>query len=183
MESFLKSLVQLIGAINEFVGRSVAWLTTVLVLLVCFDVIVRYIFNDTAAWIMELEWHLFALIFLLGAGYALKHDRHVRVDLFYTKFSKREKAWVNLIGGLVFLIPWCLIVIKFSFDFALESYYDNETSPDPGGLPARYLIKFAITTGISLLLLQGIATIAESILVLMNKSVDEEQSFEINEKL
>ena len=182
MEIFLKAIVRIIGALNEFVGRSVAWLTTALVVLVCFDVIVRYVFNDTAAWIMELEWHLFALIFLLGAGYALKHDRHVRVDLFYTKFSKREKAWVNLIGGFVFLIPWCLIVIKYSFDYALESYNDNEMSPDPGGLPARYFIKFAITIGMSLLLLQGIATLAESILVLMNKVTDEEHSLEINEK-
>ncbi len=166
MKSLLQKFIQLADSINEAVGRAASWLTTALVILVCIDVIRRYLMDDTEAWIMELEWHLFALIFLLGAGFALKHDRHVRVDLFYAKFSARDKAWVNLIGSLVFLLPWCLLIAIMSFQYASGSYAIGEGSPDPGGLPARYLIKFAITIGISLLGLQGLAVVARSILTL-----------------
>lgn len=159
----MKRLISTIDWINEGVGRAVAWLTTILVILVCFDVVVRYCFNETQAWIMELEWHLFALIFLLGAGYAFKHDRHVRVDVFYDRFSEREKAWVQLIGGLVFLLPWTILLLYATSGFAMTAYLDNEGSPDPGGLPARYLIKGAVPIGVFLLLLQGVASILRAI--------------------
>ncbi|MEM9919437.1 MAG: TRAP transporter small permease subunit [Bacteroidota bacterium] len=167
MQKALESIVKIFGRLNEWVGRSIAWLTTALMLLVCFDVVTRYLLKDTATWIMELEWHLFALIFLIGAGYTLKHDRHVRVDLFYTRFSERDKAWVNLLGGLLFLVPWCLLIIYTSFGFALDAWQINEGSPDPGGLPARYIIKFSITIGMILLLLQALAQMAASALVLL----------------
>ena len=162
MESILQSIVRISSELNEWVGRKVSWLTTVLVLIVCMDVLARYFFKDTAAWVMELEWHIFALIFLLGAGYAFKHDRHVRVDLFYSNFSERNKAWVNLWGGILFLVPWCLLIIFTSYGFIKESYLVGETSPNPNGLPARYLIKSAILIGMFLLMLQGLASIASS---------------------
>jgi len=167
MIQLLSKIENGIGAINEILGRVASWLTFVLVLLVCFDVTIRYFFNDTHAWIMELEWHLFALIFLLGAGYTLKHDHHVRVDLFYTKFSQRDQAWVNLGGSVLFLIPWCWIIIVYSFQYAYTSFQVGEGSPDPGGLPARYLIKFAITFGIGLLFLQAIAIICKSVITIL----------------
>ena len=166
MSNFLQRYIITIGRINEWVGQKVAWLTAALVVLVCGDVIIRYIFKDTAAWIMELEWHLFALVFILGAAYTFKHDKHVRVDLFYDKFSEKDRALVNLIGGIVLLIPWCIMIIIFSWRFAWGSFLMNETSPNPGGLPALYLIKFSITLGMFLLLLQAIASVAEAILVL-----------------
>lgn len=166
----LKKIADLIDRINEGVGQAVSWLTTVLMLLVVADVISRYLFNTSKAWTIELEWHLFALIFLLGAGYAFKHDRHVRVDLFYTRFSKRDQALVNLVGGLIFLVPWCLLVIYSSWGYAMQSYRIGEGSPDPGGLPLLYPIKFSIAIGITLLLLQGIANIIQSYLTLRNQS-------------
>ncbi len=153
----MQNLIDAIDGLNERMGKAASWLTLALVILVCFDVITRYIFSNSSAWIMELEWHLFALIFLIGAAYAFKHDRHVRVDLFYSKFSARDKALVDLVGNVIFLIPWCIIIIVYSFEYAMTSFRINETSPDPGGLPARYLIKFAITLGVFLLLLQAIA--------------------------
>lgn len=165
-KSFWKDIARGIGRLNEWVGRSVSWLTTVLVLLVCFDVITRYLANSTQAWIMELEWHLFALVFLLGAGFAFKHDRHVRVDLFYAKMSEKNRALVDLIGGIIFLIPWCLLIFYFSISYAWTSYQIGETSPDPGGLPARYLIKFSIALGMLFLLLQGIASIIDAAMLL-----------------
>lgn len=169
MESTLKGIAQFANQVNETVGRAVSWLTAALVLLVCFDVAARYFFSASQAWMMELEWHFFSLIFLLGAGYALKHDRHVRVDLFYANFSERDKAWTDLVGSVIFLIPWCILIIYFSYDYAYASYLDGEGSPDPGGLPARYLIKFAIVIGVGLLLLQAIGKVAENILVLQEK--------------
>ena len=107
------SIIKIIDQLNEKVGSAVSWLTFGLVVFVCYDVFNRRIFNDTAAWIPELEWHLFALVFLLGAGYSLRHDKHVRVGLFYSKFEEKDKALVNLIGSLFFLIPWCVIIIFF----------------------------------------------------------------------
>lgn len=166
MARFFQQVSNAIHRLNEWVGRGVSWLTALLVVLVCFDVVTRYLFSDTSAWVMELEWHLFALIFLLGAGYAFRHDKHVRVDLFYARFTEREKALVNLLGALLFLIPWSLLVIYASYDYAMISYKIRETSPDPGGLPARYIIKFAIVLGATLLLLQGIASLIDSALIL-----------------
>lgn len=171
--------MKLIHRLNEFIGRTVSWLNTVLVLLVCGDVVSRYIFNDTAAWVMELEWHLFALVFLFGAGYAFRHGRHVRVDLFYARFSPRDQALVDAIGGLVLLIPWCLLIIWVSWDYARVSYLIREGSPDPGGLPARYLIKFAIPIAISLLLLQGIAAVWQAVLDYRNGSKAEPEDGEV----
>lgn len=139
-----------------------SWLTTVLVIFVCFDVFRRYLLKDSAAWIMEMEWHLFALIFLLGAAYTLQNDKHVRVDLFYEKISRKDKAWVNLIGTLLLLIPWCIILIYVSYDYAFNSWLIKESSPDPGGLPARYIIKFIMCLGFFLLLLQALVLAIQS---------------------
>lgn len=166
---YLTLLSNWIDQINENVGRLVSWLTTALVVLVIYDVVRRYLLSDTETWIMELEWHLFALIFLLGAGYALKHNKHVRVDLFYAKFSERDKALVNFIGSLLFLLPWCLFIIYAAWQYAYESFLIRETSPDPGGLPALYIIKFAIVLGIFLLFLQGLSELIKSLNTLLNK--------------
>ncbi len=176
MKKLLRPFIDGVGKINETVGRAVAWLTSALVLLVCADVLMRYFFNTTAAWVMELEWHLFAFIFLLGAAYAFKHDRHVRVDLFYDRFSPRDQAWVNLVGGLVFLLPWCMILIYVSFQYTLGSYQIGEGSPNPGGLPYRFIVKGSITVGLVLLLLQALASIAEAWLVIQSRADEVEKT-------
>jgi TRAP-type mannitol/chloroaromatic compound transport system permease small subunit len=155
--------------ISTWVGERVKWLTTALVLLIFIDVVLRYLFSQTSAWVIELEWHVFALIFILGAAYTLKEDQHVRVDVFYTHFSQRKKAWVNLIGTLLFLIPWCLIIIYTSYHYADNSFAIRETSADPGGLPARYLIKFSVTIGFVLLLLQAVALCLRSISIITKR--------------
>jgi len=116
-----------------------------------------------------LEWHLFAFIFLIGAAYALKHDRHVRVDVFYANFTEKQQAWVNLIGTLLFLIPFCIIIIYTSIRFAANAYAIQEGSPDPGGLPARYIVKAAIPIGFILLLLQACSLLIKSMLTLTHK--------------
>ena len=166
MNTLFKSYIFLADRLNEWIGNIISWLTGILVVLVCGHVIIRYILEQDKVWLMELEWHLFALIFLLGAGYALKHDRHVRVDLFYSNFSEKDKAVVNFWGGIIFLIPWCIVLIYASFNYAYESWKIGEGSADPGGLPARYLIKFSICIGLVLLLIQALAEVAKSYLTI-----------------
>ncbi len=150
-------LMYIIDKITDIIGKGVSWLSLLLVLIIVVDVFLRYAFALTSALSFELEWHVFAVIFMLGAAYALKQDRHVRVDVFYTRFGKKTKAWVNLIGVIVFLLPFTFIVFWESLDFVANSFAVRETSPDPGGLPARYLIKSAIPMGFLLLGLQGIS--------------------------
>ena len=132
-------------------------LNIALVVLICVDVLLRYFFNATQKWVIELEWHMFALIFLIGASYTFQKDKHVRVDVFYQNFSENKKMWVNLLGNIFFLIPWCLVIIYTSYKYANVSFSYLESSPDPGGLPARFIIKYAITFGFVLLLIQAIS--------------------------
>lgn len=145
-----------LGQIIAFFGKNVSWLSFLLVVVICIDVIFRYIFNFSVAWVTEIEWHFFGLLFLFGSGYALSEEKHVRVDLFYQKFSPIEKAQVNVVGTLFFLIPWSLTLAWYSFKYALQSFLIKETSPDPGGLGAIYFIKMAIPIGFILLFFQGL---------------------------
>ena len=138
-----------------------------MIFIIVSDVFFRYVFSVTSAATYEIEWHLFGLMFLLGAAWTLDQDKHVRVDLFYQTFSPKMKAFINLIGTLIFLIPFCWVTLITSIDFVQSSFLLNETSPDPGGLPARYLIKLAIPMGFGLLILQGIVVIINSIKTLL----------------
>jgi len=156
------SIIKTIESIIRWIGEKSSYINVLLVMIICIDVFMRYILNTTQTWVIELEWHLFALIFLLGASYTLQEDQHVRVDLFYADRSIKSKAWINLLGTLLFLVPWCLILVNSSFNYATNSWMMNEGSPNPGGLPARYIIKYCMTFGFVLLLLQGIAVIYRS---------------------
>lgn len=169
MKFFIK-LTNYIDAANEKIGYGASWLTTVLVLVVCYDVFTRYVLKKSSIGVQELEWHLFAVIFLIGAAYTLKHDRHVRVDVLYIKFSPKTQAWINFLGSLAFLIPFSILVIVSSKNFVINSFAIGETSPDPGGLPARYILKACIPLGFVLLLLQGISLAVNSLLVALNKN-------------
>jgi TRAP-type mannitol/chloroaromatic compound transport system permease small subunit len=153
----------IIDKLNTTIGKAVSWLSLLLVLVIVVDVAMRYIFSITSAASFELEWHLFAVIFLLGAAYTLQQDKHVRVDVFYHRFSERGKAWVNLFGSLVLLLPFCFVACWESLSFVESSYAFRETSPDPGGLPARYVIKAAIPAAFFLLGLQAISEFLKSL--------------------
>lgn len=157
-----------IDALNDFIGQTVSWLGLILVLVIVIDVLLRYILSITSAASFELEWHLFAVLFLLSAGWTLKHDKHVRVDVFYQRFSGRQKAWVNLMGSVFLLFPLCCIGVLEGVQFAWNAYVIGESSPDPGGLPHRFLIKSAIPFGFMLLGLQGVSIILTSIKTIRN---------------
>ena len=171
---FLKFLTRSIDTFNEWVGRVAAWLVLIMVLIVFYSVITRYLFSINSVAVQELQWHLFALIFLLGAAYTLKHDEHVRVDIIYQSrwMNDRRRAWINLIGGCFLLIPFCLLVIITSYPFVYTSIISGEGSPDPGGLPYRFLLKAAIPIGFGLLMLQGIADSLTHLLYLLGESKD-----------
>ncbi|MGB0524082.1 MAG: TRAP transporter small permease subunit [Flammeovirgaceae bacterium] len=184
MHRFLKQYIHMVNQLNDGIGKLAGWLTTGMVFLICFDVIAKFIapkldihYSNTA--VFEMQWHIFALVFLLGIAYTLRHDRHVRVDLFYSKFSPKGKAWVNLIGVLLFLLPFCFIVIETSLTYVKNSYLMNEKSPDPGGLPYRFVLKGMIIVGFALLALQGIALLFKSLLTITEKG-DEQEAVEVS---
>jgi len=172
--NILKAFSRLIDSLNEWVGRGVAWVTLGLVLVVFTDVVMRYLFNTSFVFTQELEWHLFGFIFLAGAGYTLLHDGHVRVDIIYQRLGLKGRAWINLCGVLLFLIPGCLMVITTSWQFAANSFSMLEGSPDPGGIPYRFIIKGCIPVGFTLLLLQGLSLGLHSFLQILGIEKSEE---------
>lgn len=169
----LKKLSSILDQITEHSGRLVAWLVLAMTLLVCYDVFMRYVFRTGSVALQELEWHLFALLFLLGAAYTYKHDAHVRVELLYQKMSPRQRAWANLLGNLLFLIPFAVLVISSSLPFVHDAFVFNESSPDPGGLPYRFVLKAAIPLGFALLILQSVAEVIRQILMIAGQSAEE----------
>jgi TRAP-type mannitol/chloroaromatic compound transport system permease small subunit len=165
----LPSIANGIDRLNRRFGEAVAWLTLGMVLITVVDVIMRYLFNTGAVWVQELEWHLFGMVFLLAGGYALLHDAHVRVDIFYAHQSPRVRAWIDLMGTVLFLFPVCALVLWSSQKFVLNSWGFQEGSPDPGGLPARYLIKGVIPLGFALIALQGVSELIKNALRVMHE--------------
>jgi TRAP-type mannitol/chloroaromatic compound transport system permease small subunit len=155
-----------VDAFSTWTGWVIAWCTTLLVLIVFYDVIMRYGFNAGSLAMQELEWHIFSIIFLLGAAFTLKKDGHVRVDILYSRFPPRTKAWIDLVGAFVFLVPFCLIVIYSSLPYIHASWAVREFSPDPGGLPFRYALKACIPLGFVFLILQGVAEAIKNLLLL-----------------
>lgn len=160
------SLLKISSAIDRTIdqtGQLVSWISLILILLICVDVFMRYFLNTSKIWMVEMEWHLFSVLFLLGASYTLLHDKHVRVDLYYENYSHERKNIVNALGIIIFVIPWCLIILTTSWDYAANSFSFSEGSPQPGGLPARYLVKSVIFLGFFLLLVQAISILIKSL--------------------
>ena len=146
----------LLEKIIKKIGDTCSWLSFTLVILISLDVFLRYIFNFSSASLYELEWHMFAVIFMIGSSLTLQKDEHVRVDVFYNKFSDKGKNIINLIGNIIFLLPFSLVIFYTSIPFVEDSFRILESSPDPGGLPFRFFIKSIIPISFLLLALQGI---------------------------
>ena len=134
---------------------------------------IRSYYDLSFVFMQELEWHLFAAIFLLGGGYTLCKDGHVRVDIFYQRLSPRGRAWLNLCGVLFFLLPGCYLVVTTSLPFVHSSFQMQEGSPDPGGIPLRFLLKALIPLGFLLIALQGIAVGLRSLLTIVEGKNEE----------
>jgi len=162
--------------INEQVGKLFAWSSSLLVWTIVFDVILRYVFSMSFIWLSEIEVYLFSFTILFGIGYTLKHDKHVRVDVFYDKWSSKRKAIVNLIGGILFLLPWCIVSIIACWKYFAFSFTFKESSPQSGGLPYLFILKFCLVLGFGLLLIQGIASIIKAIQTIQGSEVDSQEN-------
>ncbi len=176
MESVKKAVI-FCDRINEWIGSFIVAPAVILFILVIFgNVILRYVFNTSFVFMAELEWHVFAFIFLIGAGYTLLHDGHVRVDIFYSMMDRKRQAFINILGVLLFLIPSCYFVLTTSIPWVFVSYKIGEISIDPGGIPARFLLKATLPMGYFLMLIQGILLLAKSVFILLGDPIENSES-------
>jgi TRAP-type mannitol/chloroaromatic compound transport system permease small subunit len=167
----LKTSLSAVEKFTEVTGRFISWATVTMVILVVLVVITRYFLGLGSIALQESVTYLHCLVFMMGFAFTLKHDGHVRVDIFYRRFSPRFKAIVNLVGGLLFLIPFCLLIFFTSWDYVLASWVIRETSAENNGLPFIYLLKTLMLLMPATLVLQGIAEIIRSGLVLSGADV------------
>jgi TRAP-type mannitol/chloroaromatic compound transport system permease small subunit len=158
----LLRLSRAIDSLNDLVGRNVYWLILAAVLVSAVNAVVRYAFDISSnAW-LELQWYLFSAVFLLCAGYTLGRNEHVRIDIVAGRLSRRTQAWIDLLGGLVFLLPMSLIIMYLSWPVFIESYMRHEYSSDAGGL-LRWPARLLVPVGFFLLSLQGISEVIKRI--------------------
>ena len=172
----LKKTEACINNLTEYLGRVAAALLILLVLIMLYNVVSRYVFSASSLGLEELSWHIYAAIFLLGLPFALKSGSHVRVDLIYEKLSIKTQALIDLIGSIVFLLPTCIVIIWSGWEFTVASYSlgsqpdsfstffqqltstgIGEKSQDPGGLLNRWIIKGVIPLSFFFLLLSALA--------------------------
>jgi TRAP-type mannitol/chloroaromatic compound transport system permease small subunit len=174
----MKKLITILDKITNTVGYIAGFAMVLMLLNVFYDVMLRYFFKDSSIAMQELEWHLFSVVFLFGMAYALKENGHVRVDIFYDNFSPTYKAVVNIVGSIIFIIPFSLIIINSGYSFASESYALGELSGDPGGLTNRWIIKAAIATSFLFLLVATLSFILDNILSIVEHRKSKKYSHE-----
>ncbi len=151
-----------LDSISKYTGTVAAFLVVLLSLLVAYDAGMRYLFSEGSIALQEIEWHLFDLVFLLGLTYALKHDKHVRVDIFFEHYSVQKKAIVQILSMLLLVIPFSFLFLIDAFDMTMQSYLQNEVSADPGGLSHRWMIKAVLVLSFVLLIVQAFSEILKA---------------------
>ena len=142
---------RVVDAALERIGRAISWLWIALLGVIVINVFMRYALGEGRIEFEELQWHLYAAGFMLGLGYALKEDAHVRVDVLHERFPATLKAWVELYGILLLLAPFIALMLIFSVPFVADSFVSAEVSPSPGGLAHRWIIKSVLFVGMALL--------------------------------
>ena len=162
-EKMLISLERKLDKLIDWMGNILVVFLLLMILNVFYDVIMRYAFHDSSIAMQEMEWHLFAIVILFGVAYSLKEDAHVRVDFIYDRLSVKTRAMINIIGTIIFLIPFTLLIIYGSYPFVMDSYTTNETSSDPGGLKHLWMIKAAIPLAMIILLIEAFHYIIKNI--------------------
>ncbi|MEO7115901.1 MAG: TRAP transporter small permease subunit [Caldimonas sp.] len=158
----LLTLSRLIDRLSEFVGRWVAWLVLAAVLISAGNAIVRKIFDQSSNGLLEIQWYLFAAVFLLAAGYTLLRQEHVKIDVIAGRFSKRTQIWIDIVGICVFLLPFVVVVIDLSTPLVVRAYEMHEMSNNAGGL-VRWPVFALLPIGFVLLGLQGISELIKRI--------------------
>jgi len=162
-------LIRSIDRFTDITGRAISWLTLAMVVITMVVVVLRYYFQSGSIALQESITYLHGLVFMLGIAFTLQRGGHVRVDIFYRGFSPRRKALVDLVGGLLFLLPVSLLVFIFSWDYVAASWAIGETSEERSGIQGIYLLKTLLLLMPATLLLQGVAEILKSTLVLLDK--------------
>ena len=162
MKTDKSNISKILDGISKYAGVLASILVVVLALLVTYDAAMRYLFSAGSIALQEVEWHLYDIVFLLGISYALKHDKHVRVDIFYERYSSDTKALIEILSMLFLVIPFSLLLISNSLDMTMQSYLQHEVSSDPGGLTHRYLIKGMIIVSFVLLIIQAISELLKA---------------------
>jgi TRAP-type mannitol/chloroaromatic compound transport system permease small subunit len=158
----LLPLARAIDRMNEKIAGIVSWALLAAVIICSGNALVRYLFNRSANSWLEIQWYLFAAMFMLASAHTLKRDEHVRIDVLTARFSQRTRVWIDLFGYLVFLLPICVLIVTYGVPFALGSIRSGEMSSNAGGLivwPAKLLVPL----GFFLLLLQGLSEIIKRI--------------------
>jgi len=169
--SILLKLSRLIDALNEFVGRWLAWLVLAAVLISAGNAAVRKVFDTSSnAW-LEIQWYLFAAVFLLAAGYTLLRQEHVKIDVVLGRFSRRTQVKVELFGLLVFLLPFVVVVIDLIWPLLVRAYETKEMSSNAGGL-IRWPVYALIPIGFALLGLQGVSEVIKRVAFLKGLADD-----------
>jgi len=156
-------------AFNVWIGQTVSWLTLSMVIVTFGIVLLRYGFDLGWIWLQESVTVMHALVFMLGAAYTLADDEHVRVDIIYNRLSERGRAWVNCLGVLLLLVPFCLLILITSWDYVTSAWAVHESSPQAGGLPGVYLLKSVILIMPVLLLLQGLSMLLQRLPLLFGR--------------
>lgn len=157
----MRRFIDLVDRLNDRIGSLVSWFLLAMVMVGAFNAIVRYLsrftgWNLSSNAYLEAQWYLFSCVFLLAGAHTLKSNSHVRVDVIYGRVSPRVQLWIDLLGSVLFLVPFSIFALVFSWGTIRNSWAVREVSSDPGGLP-RYPIKSVILVGFALLLLQGVA--------------------------
>lgn len=147
--------MDLIDKTIQYISYLTAFILALLVLLVVYDATARYLFSEGSTALQELEWHFFDVVILLSISYTLRNNAHVRVDIFYDKFSQKTKAIINLVSGLFFVLPLSFLIIYIGIGFVELSFVQHEASSDPGGLKYRFIVKSLMPLAFILLSLQA----------------------------
>jgi len=156
-KNILERCTEGIDLINARIGQAVSWLSVFLVIWVSADVVLRYAFDLSRVWMMEVETYLFSGLFLLSGAWAFQRNRHVRVDVFYQSWTLRRQQWVNWLGTSLFLLPWTWILMQVGWELFYQSWLIDEQSSQAGGLGGRYLLKALLFLAFILLFLQAVS--------------------------
>lgn len=164
-----RSITNTIDRFNDWIGKSIAWLTLIMVLTTFLIVVLRYAFDLGWIAMQESVLYMHALVFMLGIAFTLKHEKHVRVDIIYQRLGEKVQAWIDFFGSIILLMPFCVYILWSSWDYVEESWVYQEGSREAGGLPGLYLIKSTIPAMAGLLLLQGLALALRSFVAVVSR--------------
>ncbi len=177
MSSFIKFSqfsIQAINNLNEWIGKTISWLTLLMVVTTFIIVLLRYVFDIGWIALQESVSYMHVVVFMLGFAYTLKHNGHVRVDIIYQRCCDRTQAWIDCIGTLLLLLPVCVFIIWSSWEYVINSWEVKESSRNSGGLPGVYLLKTGIIMMAILLILQGISLFLNNLMIALGLEQESE---------